>query len=127
MRGRGPIRRARHSARRSPRLVLRARLAGWASRGHPDPTGSLLQSLVPALRAMVRSCREGVDPRNPRYGKPFRWGVVWDFMSFPQRGYTSGYDPDRDDRTPYQLARFGGGLKGINVWSASQRGRAALV
>ena len=41
-------------------------------------------------------------------------------MSLPQRGYTTGYDPARDDRTPYQLERFGRGLKGINVWYGSQ-------
>ena len=40
-------------------------------------------------------------------------------MSLPQRGYTTGYDPARDDRTPYQLERFGRGLKGINVWYGS--------
>ena len=32
------------------------------------------------------------------------------FMSLPQRGYTTGYDPARDDRTLYQLERFGRGL-----------------
>ena len=42
-------------------------------------------------------------------------------MSLPQRGYTTGFVPDErdadgkllknnDDRTPYQLARFGKGL-----------------
>ena len=43
-------------------------------------------------------------------------GIVWDFMSLPQRGYTQGYDPDSDDRTESELARFGMGLKNINVW-----------
>ena len=48
------------------------------------------------------------------------------FMSLPQRGYTTGYVPDEcgpdgkvtksnDDRTLYQQARFGKGLKAINV------------
>ena len=41
-------------------------------------------------------------------------------MSLPQRGYTTGYDPERDDRTPYQLERFGRGLKGIKVWYGSE-------
>ena len=36
-------------------------------------------------------------------------------MSFPQRGCTTAYDPERDDRTPYQQARFKKGLMGINV------------
>ena len=52
-------------------------------------------------------------------------------MSLPQRGYTTRYVDDErdadgnlirshDDRTPYQLARFGKGLKGINVWYGAQ-------
>ena len=34
----------------------------------------------------------------------------------PQRGRTTGYDKDKDDRTPYEQARFMKGLKSINVW-----------
>ena len=79
---------------------------------------------MPALQAMVRSCTEGLNPRQPEFGKPKRWGVVWDFMSLPQRGYTTGYVADvmgadgtkiedNDDRTPYQRAKFGKGLNGI--------------
>ena len=41
-------------------------------------------------------------------------------MAFPQRGCTTAYDPKRDDRTPYQQARFGKGLKGINVWYGAE-------
>ena len=37
-------------------------------------------------------------------------------MSLPQRGYTTKYDADHEDRTDYQLKRFGKGLKRINVW-----------
>ena len=37
-------------------------------------------------------------------------------MSLPQRGYTTKYDADHEDRTDYQLKRFGKGLKHINVW-----------
>ena len=44
-----------------------------------------------------------------------RGGIIWDFMSLPQRGYTTGYDATRDDRSPYQLARFSRGLGSINV------------
>ena len=40
--------------------------------------------------------------------------LVCSFMSLPQRGYTTGYDPDVDDRTPYQLARFDKGLRGTS-------------
>ena len=96
---------------------------GWAARHHPDETGAQLQALVPALQAMVRSCTEGVHPYKPDQ-KPKRWGVVWDFMSLPQRGYTTGYVADvmgadgtkiedNDDRTPYERTKFAKGLKGI--------------
>ena len=48
--------------------------------------------------------------------RPAAWGIVWDYMSLPQRGRTTGYDKDKDDRTPYELARFMKGLKSINQW-----------
>ena len=97
---------------------------GWSGRRHPDESGAQLQALVPALQAMVRSCAEGLHPDYPHPGKPKKWGVVWDFMSLPQRGYTTGYVEDvmgadgekiedNDDRTPYERAKFGKGLKGI--------------
>ena len=35
---------------------------GWTGRGHPDSTGAHLRSLVPALRAMVRTCDDGLGP-----------------------------------------------------------------
>ena len=50
---------------------------GWAAKHHPDPTGEQLRRMLPALRSM----------------KNFKsiptWGLVWDFMSLPQRGYTT--------------------------------------
>ena len=97
---------------------VRARVlerSGWAARHHPDPTGEQLRQLVPVLRVMVECCSKGFASYAPNE-RPRKWGVVWDFMSLPQRGYTSGYNADADDRTPYQLARFSQGLKGINVW-----------
>ena len=80
-----------------------------------------MQRLVPLLRTMVESCTKGLSNGTFENKKARVWGVVIDFMSLPQRGYTSGYVPDEmgpdgkviksnDDRTPYQLARFGGGL-----------------
>lgn len=42
-------------------------------------------------------------------------------MSLPQRGYSTGYNKDKDDRTPYELVRFKKGLKSINVWYAHER------
>ena len=102
---------------------------GWAAKRHPDPTGALLRRLKPVLERMAHCCEHGRAPQFPDQ-RPAAWGIVWDFMSLPQRGYTTGYVPDEcgddgkivksnDDRTPYQLARFGSGLKGINVWYGS--------
>ena len=81
---------------------------GWAAKGHPDPFGEQLQNLVPALEAIVAAFYEGPHA--------CAFGLIWDFLSLPQRGYTVSYDPDRDDRTPEQLARFKLGLKAINEW-----------
>ena len=115
-----------HSTMRGflPVLVLSY---GWASRSHPDPTGALLQSFVPVLRMLVESCSKGLDHDHPETGKLCKWAIVWDFMSLPQRSYTSGYVPDEcgpdgkvtksnDYRTPYEKVRFGKGLKAVNVW-----------
>ena len=77
---------------------------GWAAKHHPDPTGEQLRRMLPALRSM-KNCKSVPT-----------WGLVWDFMSLPQRGYTTKYDADHEDRTDYQLKRFGKGLKHINVW-----------
>ena len=44
-----------------------------------------------------------------------------DFMSLPQRGYTKGYDEKVDDRTQYELLRFGNGLGSINIWRVARR------
>ena len=82
---------------------------GWAAKHHPDPTGEQLRRMLPALRSMKNS----KDDRGPHHPT---WGLVWDFMSLPQRGYTTKYDADHEDRTDYQLKRFGKGLKHINVW-----------
>ena len=82
---------------------------GWAARDHPDPTGEQLQRLVPLLEAIVAACDE-------KGGPEFSWGIMWDFMSLPQRGRTSGYDKDVDDRTPEQQARFQLGLSHVNIW-----------
>ena len=86
---------------------------GWAAKHHPDPTGEQLRRMLPALRSMKNF-------KNPEFeddtGKVPTWGLVWDFMSLPQRGYTTKYDADHEDRTDYQLKRFGKGLKHINVW-----------
>ena len=82
---------------------------GWASRDHPDPTGEQLQRLVPLLAAIVAEC-DCVG------GPDFTWGIMWDFLSLPQRGRTSGYDKSVDDREPLHQARFKLGLSHINIW-----------
>ena len=88
---------------------------GWAGRTHPDQTGEQLRNLIPVLEAMVHSCTYGIHPKS-RNERPVAWGIVWDFLSLPQRGYTGGYNAALDDRSPYELARFRNGLGGINVW-----------
>ena len=89
-------------------------LCFWAQ-GHPDRKGKTLQRLVPVLKAIVAACDGGDD------GFPPTWGIVWDFMALPQRGYTTGYDPAQDDRTPEQLALFKAGLANINVRAHASR------
>ena len=65
---------------------------------------------LPAARVLIGS-RPLTPPR--RFEPRAR---ACSFMSLPQRGYTSGYDKDKDDRSEYERLRFGKGLKGINVW-----------
>ena len=112
--------------------------SGWAARHHPDPTGEQLRRLVPVLRVMVESCSKGISDGTWANQRARKWGVVWDFMSLPQRGYTSGYVADvrgpdgkvvqnNDDRTPYQLARFAKGLKAVNVWYAAPKVTTLVV
>ena len=96
------------------RLPVAVLSYGWAAADEPDPTGALLRQLVPVLEAMVHSCEHG--EYGGSYNKPAAWGIVWDYMSLPQRGRTTGYDKDKDDRTPYEQARFMKGLKSINQW-----------
>ena len=86
---------------------------GWAAKHHPDPTGEQLRRMLPALRSMKNFKDE--------WGGVPTWGLVWDFMSLPQRGYTTKYDADHEDRTDYQLKRFIKGLKQINVWYGHAR------
>ena len=60
-----------HAARFSlPVLVLSY---PWLDRGHPDPTGSLLQAIAPVLTAMLDGC-----------GPVLTIGVMIDYCSLPQ-------------------------------------------
>ena len=65
---------------------------------------------------MVLACTKSIKPGDSYYEnqKAKKFGVLIDFMSLPQRGYTSGYDASRDDRSRYEIARFGRGLTAIN-------------
>ena len=103
---------------RKTTMVLKLPIAvlsyGWASRGHCDPDGALLRRLKPVLQRMVHCCQHGWRRRSP-HQRPAAWGIIWDFLSLPQRGYTTGCNATRDDRSPYQLARFSQGLGSINV------------
>ena len=93
---------------------------GWAGRMHPDPSGEQLQALAPLLECIVRHCDESVGPN-------FSWGIVWDFMSLPQRGYSytesirrdsfaTWGDRGKDNRTQDENDRFRKGLTHINEW-----------
>ena len=92
-----------------PGLPVAVLSYGWAAKHHLDPTGEQLRRMLPALRSMKN------------FGYVPTWGLVWDFMSLPQRGYTTKYDADHEDRTDYQLKRFIKGLKHINVWYGHER------
>jgi len=84
----------------------------WLDRSHPDPHGTMLQTLAPLLSAVVRYLDKGGG------GKDASMGVFIDFMALPQRGYTSGFDPQVDDRTPKQMQRFRAGLSSISTFYA---------
>ena len=40
------------------------------------------------------------------------WGVVWDFMSLPQRGYTAGYDETQAKE--YKTITFSTPIEGMD-------------
>ena len=95
---------------------------GWASKAHPDPTGEQLQKLRPLLEAIAVTCGDFAPS----------FGIVWDYLSLPQRGRTTGFVPDEvdasgqvvksfDDRNQDQMERFRKGLSSINVWYGHDR------
>jgi hypothetical protein len=105
----------------------------WYDVHHPDATGEQLRSLTPLLEAVVAKLRPNET-----------WGVLWDFASLPQRGYSACVgtytphtaDDDRfaevapgrwDDRSVEERARFRLGLRSINAWYAHQRTWVLLV
>ena len=60
----------------------------WCSRRHPDPKGELLQAVLPLFEAIVGFCDANVGTAGP-----ITWGVMWDFGSFPQHGYSASMQP----------------------------------
>lgn len=86
----------------------------WLARHHPDPTGELFARVRPLLEAAIVYCDEEAG------GPTASFGVFVDFMALPQRGYTSGFDVEVDDRTPEQRARFGRGLSNVAIWYAAK-------
>ena len=52
---------------------------------------------------------------------------MWDYLSLPQRGRTTGYDCAADDRTPEQRAKFVAGLQEINLWYGHPRTTTLLL
>ena len=99
-------------------LPLLALSYPWWSATHPDPQGQQLQLLLPLLEAIVKALDE--------LGDNSTWGVLWDFASLPQRGYTNPESSSMahdaaEDRSALQLARFRLGLRNINVWYTHKR------
>ena len=99
-------------------LPLLALSYPWWSATHPDPQGQQLQLLLPLLEAIVKALDE--------LGDNSTWGVLWDFASLPQRGYTKPESSSMahdaaEDRSALQLARFRLGLRNINVWYTHKR------
>jgi len=70
----------------------------WLDAHHPDRLGETLRSIVPVLRALLAKAAE--------YGTHATIGVLWDFLSLPQKPY-------RDEA---EAARFKAGLRSINSW-----------
>eukprot|EP00966_Prymnesium_polylepis_P075807 1757679-Prymnesium_polylepis.1 len=62
--------------------------------------------MIPLLELIVEEC-----DKTGEYD--YTWGILWDFMSLPQRGHTEGYS-EKDDRTPEQLEAFRRGLGNIH-------------
>jgi len=70
----------------------------WLDATHPDVLGETLRLVKPVLKAMVGQVVESA-------GKHATVGVMWDFVSLPQRPRTNTEDE-----------RFGRGLRRINEW-----------
>lgn len=81
----------------------------WLDREHPDRLGEQLKRLVGVLRAFIAKAKE--------YGRHATVGVLWDYMSLPQKPYR---DVDEE-------ARFGRGLRAINIWYAHPCTHCLLV
>jgi len=103
-----------HAAKMCWSLPIGVLSYGWASRSHPDPNGEQLQTLLPLLQAIVDKCDH--DQNKTKGEFPLVFGILWDYMALPQRGRTAGFDPNEDDRTPAEIARFRKGLSHINRW-----------
>lgn len=50
------------------------------------------------------------------WGTGVRFGLLWDFMSFPARGFTTSWDPARDDRTEGEITRAKQGIARVGDW-----------
>ena len=78
-------------------------------RPRPSLEHARVLACLPAARVLI-----GSRPLTPRAFEPR--ARTCSFMSLPQRGYTTSYDKDKDDRSEYERLRFNMGLKGINIW-----------
>lgn len=86
------------------RLAILVLSYPWKDRHHPDKVGYMLKKILRVLKQLLAEGR-GSDL------VPIRWqavGVMWDFMSLPQKPY----------RNKHERVRFETGLKNINGWYA---------
>ncbi|CAK0896204.1 unnamed protein product, partial [Prorocentrum cordatum] len=95
----------------------------WFDRTHPDRLGETLQRVAPVLRAMLSHTKElaqlelGCLQHDRGLSSYATVGVLWDFLSLPQK-------PHRDDS---ETQRFKAGLKAIDRWYAHPHTTVLLV
>jgi len=88
----------------------------WWELSHPDAHGEQLQLLLPIFELIEKH----LDANG---GCDATFGVLWDFCSFPQKGWSAASGArflppadDGDDRTPAQLQQFRKGLSVLNLF-----------
>ena len=76
----------------------------WLDRDPPDRLGETLRRILPILRALREKARQ--------YGTHGTVGVLWDYMSLPQRPYRSEEEGERFKKGLYSIVRGGVSTRG---------------